>query len=200
MRFEIKYQESYSRGELLLRSFLGFFYIMIPHAFLLAFIGIWGAILGLISFWVILFTGKYPQSFFEFQVSLIRWQMRVTARYYNLSDGYPAFGLDVQDEYTNFELEYPETISRGITLLRTFFGVFYVIIPHGFILIFRSFATAILSILAFWVVLFTGNYPKSWHEFNVGTLRWSTRVNLYMGNMCDVYPPFSGKPDSELNQ
>jgi len=47
--------------------------------------------------------------------------------------------------------------------------------------------------LAWWVVLFTGKYPENWHAFIVGTMRWSMRVTLYMANMTDEYPPFSGK-------
>jgi hypothetical protein len=47
--------------------------------------------------------------------------------------------------------------------------------------------------IAWWVVLFTGKYPETWHAFNVGTFRWITRVQLYMGFMTDEYPPFSGK-------
>jgi len=60
MTLNITLQEEYSRGELLLRSFFGFIYILLPHAFLLAFFGIWGSILGFIAFWLILFTGRYP--------------------------------------------------------------------------------------------------------------------------------------------
>ena len=41
----IQRQESYSRGELLLRSFFGVFYILIPHAIALLFVSLWGAIL-----------------------------------------------------------------------------------------------------------------------------------------------------------
>ncbi len=192
MDFQVKHQESYSRVELLLRSFLGIFYIEIPHIFLLFFLSIWSGILSFISWWVILFTGSYPESFYEFQVKLFKWATRVNLRLYNLSDGYPAFGLDVEDEAFKLDIPYPETLSRGILLLRAFFGVFYVLIPHGFILFFRVLWTLILTFVAFWVVLFTGEYPKSWFEFNVGTLRWSLRVNLYMSFMTDDYPVFSG--------
>ncbi len=193
MQFEIKHQESYSRGELLLRAFFGMFYIVLPHLFLLLFISIWSSILGFIAFWSILFTGRYPQSFYEFQVGVIRWSTRLNARMYNLSDGYPAFGITATDDSTTVEIPYPETISRGVTILRFFFGAFYVIIPHFFVLYFRSLATSFLTFIAFWAVLFTGKYPESMHTFNVGTLRWATRVNLYLSNMTDVYPPFSGK-------
>ena len=194
MKIEIKHQESYSRGELLLRTIFGAIYIVLPHIFLLIFVSIWGAILSFVSFWIILFTGRYPQSFFEFQEKLYRWNLRVSARMYNLSDGYPAFGIDGTDDFTTLQIEYPDRLSRGTLLIRAFFGGIYVILPHGFLLMFRMIATMVLQFLAWWVVLFTGSYPQSWHEFNVGTIRWSYRVNIYMSFMTDDYPPFSGTP------
>ena len=66
-------------------------------------------------------------------------------------------------------------------------------LPHGFALLFRTIASIILQFIAFWIVLFTAEYPKSFHDFNVGTLRWGIRVSLYMSFMTDEYPPFSGK-------
>ncbi len=193
MKLNVPYQESFSRGLLLLRSFFGIFYIFIPHFFLLFFVALWSAILGFISWWIILFTGRYPQSFFEFQVGFIRWSLRLSATQYNLTDKYPAFGTSVTEDALEFEVDYPEQLSRGLLLVRTFFGWLYVLIPHGFILLFRSIWGLILTFLAWWVVLFTGSYPRSWHEFNVGTLRWNTRVNLYISNMTDEYPPFSSR-------
>lgn len=192
MTLSIKHQESYSRGELLLRSFFGFIYILLPHLFLLAFVSIWGAILQFIAWWAILFTGRYPQSFFEFQVGLIRWNLRVNARIMNLSDGYPSFGISGTDDATTFEMPYPEQLSRGLLLLKSFFGAIYVLLPHGFVLLFRTLWGMILTFVAWWIVLFTGKFPASFHSFLVGTMRWSTRVNLYMGFMSDEYPPFSG--------
>ncbi len=195
-KYDIIYQENYSRGELLLRSFFGFIYIALPHLFILSFLSIWSAILTFIAFWSILFTGRYPESMFEFQVKLIRWNARLNARLNNLADGYPAFGLDVEDEHTIVEIPYPEKLDRGILILKVMFGGFYVLLPHGFILIFRTLATLVLVFLAWWAVLFTGKYPRSWFDFNVGTFRWSFRVNNYMSLLTDDYPPFSGKPDA----
>ena len=192
MKLTIKYQEQYSRGELLLRTFFGIFYIMIPHLFILAFVGMFAAILSFIAFWVVLFTGRYPQSMFEFQVNVMKWSVRLSARMYNLSDGYPAFGLTATDEYTDLTVPYPEKIDRGLLLLRLFFGIFYVYIPHGFILAFRAFYVNILIFLAWWVVLFTGKFPQSFHEWAVGQIRWQQRLSLYMGYMTDTYPPFTG--------
>jgi hypothetical protein len=191
MTLNIKRAESLSRGELLLRTIFGFIYIYLPHGFILLFVSLWGAVLGFISWWIILFTGRYPQSYFEYQVGLIRWATRLRARQFNLSDGYPAFGIDSKDEAVTVDVEYPESLSRGTLLLRAFFGWLYVGIPHGFCLLFIAMAALIANFIGFWIILFTGKLPEGIHNFLVGFFRWSTRVNLYMGNMTDTYPPFS---------
>lgn len=191
MTYSVKHAESLSRGELLLRTLFGVIYIIIPHMFCLFFLSLWGAILGFISWWVILFTGRYPQSFFEYQVKLIRWQTRVNARRLNLADGYPAFGLDSTDDATTVEIPYPEKLSRGLLLVKTFFGFIYVIIPHGFVLAFLSIGVIFALFIGWWIILFTGRLPEGIHSFLVGYQRWGLRVNLYITNMTDTYPPFS---------
>ena len=194
MNLSIKNQESYSRGELLLRTLFGWLYMALPHGFLLMFVGIWAAILKFVAFWAVLFTGRYPQSMFEFQTGYMHWGLRLNARMMNLSDGYPPFGVNAKDEYVTLEIPYPEKLSRGLLLVRLIFGFLYVLIPHGIVLIFRSIATYVVVFVAWWIVLFTGEYPESLHNFVTGLYRWTTRLNIYMGFMSDQYPPFTGKP------
>src|SRR5258708_15321909 len=168
MTLEIKQAEQLSRGELLLRTLFGWLYIGLPHGFLLAFVGLWGGILGFIAFWIILFTGRYPQSFFEFQVGLVRWQLRVNARIYNLADGYPAFGVNGSDEATKVEIPYPESLSRGTLLLRFFLGWLYVLIPHGFVLFFLAIGVMFCLFIGWFAVLFTAKFPESLQTFIAG--------------------------------
>ncbi|RMF76946.1 MAG: DUF4389 domain-containing protein [Chloroflexi bacterium] len=131
MNLTIPHQESYSRGELLLRTFFGWLYIGIPHGIVLAILGVVSAIITFIAFFAILFTGKYPQGMFDFQVNVLAWSMRVTARTTNLVDGYPPFAMEAPDDPVQLTVDYPETLSRGLLLLKVFFGWLYVAIPHG---------------------------------------------------------------------
>ena len=193
MKLTINHQESYSRGELLLRTFFGWLYIGIPHGFLMAFVGIWSAILGFVTFWVVLFTGKFPEGIFEFQLKFYNWYMRLYATLMNLVDGYPAIGVGGTSESVKLEVERPEKVNQGLVILRALFGWLYVGVPHGFCLYFRMIGTMFLMFLAWWAVLFTGAYPEKWHAFNVGTFRWMMRMSMYMGFFNDDYPPFSGK-------
>ena len=196
MNLNIPYQKHYSRLGLLVRSFFGWLYIVIPHYFILFFLWLWSSTLWFLSFLAILFTGKYPKNWFEFQVNYSRWSIRVLASLWNLYDGFPAFGLSEKEsekEQVQLNVPYPETVSRGQVLLIGSFGFIFVLIPHGIALFFRAIAGAILGFLAFWIVLFTGKYPQNWHSFHEGTIRWICRVWFYIFFMNPAYPPFSGK-------
>jgi hypothetical protein len=151
---------------------------------------------GIISFWTILFTGKYPRSFFDFRLNMLRWSVRLAARQNNMVDGYPAFFPSGTDDKTSLDIPYPEELSRGTLLLKAFFGIFYCSLPHGFMLMFRNLWGAILGFIAWWIVLFTGTFPKSTHDYLRSNMLWSLRVNAYMGNMTEKYPPFNGDDEA----
>ncbi|MEN9639243.1 MAG: hypothetical protein RLZZ262_1111 [Bacteroidota bacterium] len=190
MRVSIRHAETYSRGQLILRTLFGIFYIMIPHFLVMLFVIIGVLFVNFIAFWAILITGRYPEGLWKFMFGFFAWQVRLNARLNNLSDGYPAIGPNGSDTETKLEIEYQASYSRGLVLARLFFGLFYIMIPHGFCLFFLSLAAAFVKVFAFWIVLITAKYPKGLHDFMVGVIRWNTKVGAYYYNLTDTYPPF----------
>ena len=195
MKVGIKHQERYSRGSLILRSLFGGLYIALPHGFLLIFMSMASSVVGIINFWSILITGKMIRPMFDFQLNLMRWSLRVNARMMNLCDGYPAFGMAHNDTDVVLDIEYPKTSNRVSVLLRAMFGLFYVLLPHAFILFFMQIGVIFVRMIAFWAVLFTGKYPQAMHAYMVGVIRWNVRVNAFMSYLTDTYPPFSRAGD-----
>ena len=191
MKFNIKHQDSFSRGKLLLRTFFGFIYIMIPHMFVRFFVGIWYMIQSVLLPWVILFTGNMPESWYKFRVGYIFWGLRVNASIMNLTDEYPSFGVKGTSETVEFSMERPEKLSRLLNFFNFIKAI--AIIPHVFVIMFVAIAAYFVIFIAWWVVLFTGKYPQNMFKFMVGFLRWVQRINNYIGFMTDKYPPFSGK-------
>ncbi len=68
--------------------------LAIPHYIILCFLGIAAIVCVVISWFAILFTGRYPRGLFDFVVGVYRWALRVSAYAFLLTtDRYPPFSL-----------------------------------------------------------------------------------------------------------
>src|SRR5262249_9044112 len=97
---------------------------------------------------------------------------------------YPPFG---EGPYPlRLEVEPAEEHSRLTVAFRLFLAI-----PHYIILFFLGAAQAIVTVIAWFAILFTGRYPAELFTSSVGFSRWSARVSAYMLLFVDEYPPFS---------
>nr|WP_239579122.1 DUF4389 domain-containing protein [Microlunatus panaciterrae] len=185
-------------------------FLAIPHLVILAFLWFAFVINTIIAGFAILFTGRYPRSLFDFNVGVMRWNWRVGFYAYSVlgTDRYPPFSLARTDYPADFDVDYPERLSRGLVLVKSWL----LAIPHLLIIaVFtaspswrnnnddwpvsygNNIGTSLLGLLVFvaaLVLLITGSYNRALFDLIVGLNRWIYRVFTYVALMRDEYPPF----------
>jgi hypothetical protein len=184
-------------------------FLAIPHLIVLAFLWIAFVALTFIAWWAILFTGRYPEGLFRFNVGVMRWSWRVG--YYAGGGGlgtdrYPPFTLeDVPDYPARFDVAYPEHLSRGLVLVKWWLLAIPQYIVVGVMVggtlawgadlwwggpMWAGGLIGALVLIAAVILLFTGRYPEPLFDFIIGLNRWVLRVAAYACLMTDRYPPF----------
>lgn len=184
-------------------------FLAIPHFIALAFLWVAFAILTLVAFFAILFTGRYPRAIFDFNVGVLRWSWRVGFYAFSAlgTDRYPPFTLEDADYPARFDVAYPERLSRGLVVIKSWL----LAIPHLIIVgvltngIGWHFTAidggsrvletgggiiGLLTFVAGVILLVTGRYPPGLFDVIVGLNRWVFRVAAYVALMRDEYPPF----------
>jgi hypothetical protein len=150
--------------------------------------GLLGAValfLAVVSWFTLLFAGQHIAGIRQFTLFYLRWRARAIAYFMLLQDAYPPFG----------DAPYPATIDvvdpQGSRDRLTIAFRILLAIPHLIALIFVGLAWLIVTITAWFIILFSGTYPQALYDFAVGALQWRLRVEAYLLLLVDEYPPFS---------
>jgi hypothetical protein len=181
--------------------------LAIPHYVVLIFLLLAFFVVTVIAFFAILFTGRYPRGLFDFNVGVLRWAWRVGFYTFdaNGTDRYPPFTLRRTDYPADFDVEYPERLSRVLVLVQWWLLALpqYLVIGFfngadigfgastdigrfhygaGLIFLFVLYASVALLVM--------NRYPGGLFDLVVGLNRWTLRVIAYGALLTQEYPPF----------
>jgi hypothetical protein len=177
--FEAAYPERTSRWKTLLRIFLA-----IPVLIFWAVVSSAAQAVVVASWLAIIVRGRIPRWLFSFLVALYRWEYRALGYFLLLTEVYPPFEGDYP---IDFDVRYPERLIRWKVLVwKTITSI-----PHIIILFFLAIGALLVTILAWFFILFAGRYPRGLFDYVAGVIRWSVRVNAYVLSLTDEYPPFN---------
>ena len=166
--------------------------LLIPHHVVLSVLGVVSGIVVLISWIVVVLTGKLPAGLAGFQAMYLRYSAVVWAYAYFLTDQYPPFDFDTSTAdpgRTQTSVSFSPALE-GRNRLTALFRIITVIPAYIFNLIIVVIATVCI-ILGFFAVLFTGRWPDGLRRFVVGSHLVSLRYFTYGLLLTDEYPPFS---------
>jgi len=148
-------------------------------------LGAVAAFLAIISWFTIVIAGAHILGIRQFTHFFMRWRVRAIAYLMLFRDEYPPFG----DEPYPASIEIVDPAGERDRLTVGFRLI--LAIPHFIVLAFVMMGWCITTIVAWFAILLTGDYPQGLWDFGVGTMRWMLRVQAYMLLLVDEYPPFS---------
>ncbi len=135
---------------------------------------------------MILFRQKYPRWWFDWNVAVTKFILRVSAYLALLRDEYPSTD---EDQAVHVTIPYPnveQDLNRWLPLVKWFLAL-----PHYIVLFFLYIGALVAVVIAWFAILFTGRYPRGLFNYVVGVYRWHLRVAAYAFLLTtDRYPPF----------
>ena len=166
--------------------------LLIPHYVVLSVLTAVSLIVGIISWIVILLTGKLPAGLAGYQAMHLRYSTVVGVFFNFLTDQYPPFDFDTSladpgRSQTSVSLSPAlEGRNRLTVLLRII-----TIIPAYIFSLVMVVISAVCVLLGFFAVLFTGRWPDGLRKLVVGSHIVNLRYYTYGLLLTDEYPPFS---------
>ncbi|HZS58500.1 MAG TPA: DUF4389 domain-containing protein [Gemmatimonadaceae bacterium] len=148
-------------------------------------LGAVAAAAAVMAWFAIVFTGRAPQGLWDLAAYYLHWRARAMAYLALLRDEYPPFGDGPYP--VTLDLSGPDSPrDRSTVAFRIILAI-----PQLIALWMLGLAWAVSTAIAWFAILFTGEYPESLYQFGVGALRWNLRVEAYLLLVTDDYPPFS---------
>ena len=176
-RLEVDYPEGLNRLTTLVRPILA-----IPILILSALLA--GVVIPTVL--MLLFRRKYPRWWFDFNLEVVRFQTRVNAYAWLMTDQYPSTD---EEQSVHLEVDYPDAateLSRWLPLVKWLLAL-----PHYIVLTLFNYLTFPVLLIAWVAILATGRYPRALFNLMVAYGRWGLRVGAYTTLLVtDRYPPF----------
>jgi hypothetical protein len=182
VHFDVEFQERYSRLTTFFRLILA-----IPHIVVLILWGIAVEIVVFLSWFAILFTGRYPDGFFTFVTGFLSYSTRVSCYLFLLTDRFPPFGSgSAGDGYpVQVSVDRPERLSRLTTFFRLFMAIPAYLVAYILRLLGQLFA-----LFAWVLIIVIGRLPKGLFEVMELPQRYQLRFTAYLALVTDAYPWF----------
>lgn len=165
--------------------------LYIPHAIILYALQILARVVFLVYWLMLVFTGKLHPGLYGVMAMYERYNARAGGFLIGYSETYPpfAFSTDTADDnaYPAVRLTLPAVPpsvprSAALNVLKA--------IPHYVVLMVYFVGAAVVALIAWFAVLFTGAWPQGMRAFLVRVSNYQYRVWTYVTMVENDYPKF----------
>lgn len=162
--------------------------VVIPWYIVNAFYAFAASIAATIAWFVMIFTGRYPEGLYNFNAGYLRNTARFNSFYYLLTDEYPPFGGEENPEYpVRLGIAPPlDKYSRAKAFFRYIIGI-----PVMILAFVQAIILMVVTVIAWFAILFTGKHPDGLFNPARSALSYLMRATAYMMLMTEDWPPFS---------
>jgi hypothetical protein len=135
----------------------------------------------------LLFRGVYPSYVLQFNKAIVALSVRIMAYFLVLTDDYPSIEASEKTGVEFPDIQGGRTLSRGLPLIKWFLAIPLYIVGVVYVVY-----ALILTLMAWFTIVFTGEYPEWCASGVIGTVTYWNRIYGYAFVLVtDEYPSFS---------
>ena len=166
--------------------------LAIPHFIWLVIWGVGAFVVAILNWFATLFAGRSPEGFHRFLTRYLRYATHATAYIYILADPYPGF-LGDSDYPVDLIVSPPADQNRLVTAFRVILDI-----PAYVVAYVLGLLMFIVSVIAWFIALFTAKVPEGLRNLGIFCLRFQQQNYAYLFVITDRYPSFAYEtPDPE---
>ena len=158
--------------------------LVIPQYIVLFFVHIAALVVAVLGWFGALVTGRLPDFAREFLTGVLRWDTRVQGYLLLLTDEYPPFSLQPEEQYAvQIAVPPPTDLNRLAVLFRIFIAI-----PAAIVSGVLSTGAFLISIASWFSIVATGQMPPPIYEAVRASLRFQIRYWAYLLMLTPEYP------------
>ena len=183
IRYEADFVEPQNRAKAFFRWLL-----IIPWLILGSVYALVASVVAFIAWFALLFTGRYPQGLYNFNLGFLRFTARAYAFGLLQTEEWPPFGFEEDRSYPiRVEADPPlEEYNRAKTFFRLILGI-----PVLFMVMLFQYLYAAAAVIAWFHIVFMGRTSGGIHNALTVGLAYQLRTLAYFLLVTETLPPVS---------
>ena len=165
--------------------------LVIPHMIILYGLRILASLVGFVYWLVLIFTGKLHPGMYGIMTMYERYNQRAISFLFGYTEDYAPFDFNMggadSGAYGPIRVNLPEPPAEQSRVAAL---NFLLAIPHYIVLAIYAIGAAVVMLIGWFAVLFTGRWPQGMRDFLVKVTNYWLRVWLYVVMVETKYPRF----------